>query len=85
MNVCVVSTYEGTTHDYMDLWDTLEENRKKFVTDYDIGVVREGKIILMLNVTDMNRLQEAMTQPHVLEWDKKHNCVDVIYTLDKQS
>ena len=56
MNVCVVSTYEGTTQDYMDLWDTLEENRKKFVTDYDIGVVREGKIILMLNVTDMNRL-----------------------------
>jgi hypothetical protein len=39
----------------------------------------------MLNVTDMNGLQEAMTQPHVLEWDKKHNCVDVIYTLDKQS
>ena len=85
MNVCVVSTYEGTTQDYMDLWDTLEENRKKFVTDYDIGVVREGKIILMLNVTDMNRLQEAMTQPHVLELDKKHNCVDVIYSLDKQS
>ena len=85
MNVCVVSTYEGTTQEYMDLWDTLEENRKKFVTDYDIGVVREGKIILMLNVTDMNRLQEAMTQPHVLELDKKHNCVDVIYSLDKQS
>ena len=66
-------------------WTYRILQRKKFVTDFDIGVVREGKIILMLNVTDMNGLQEAMTQPHVLEWDKKHNCVDVIYTLDKQS
>ena len=83
MNVCVVSTFEGTTEDYMELWNSMDEKREEFVTDYDIGVVEEGKIILMMNVTDMNRVQEAMTAPHVLEWDKKHNCVDVVYSLEK--
>ena len=84
MNFCVVSTFEGTTQDYMELWDSLEEQRNEFVTDYDIGVVREGKIILMLNVTNMDGLQEAMTSEHVKEWDEKYKCVDVIYSLEEQ-
>jgi hypothetical protein len=25
MNICVVSTFDGTTEDYMELWNSLEE------------------------------------------------------------
>ena len=29
MNICVVSTYDGTTEDYMELWNSLEDERDK--------------------------------------------------------
>ena len=29
MNICVVSTFDGTTEDYMKLWNSLEGKRDK--------------------------------------------------------
>ena len=84
MNICVVSTFDGTTEDYMELWNSLGHQREKIISDYDIGVVREGKIILMMNVIDMDLLEEVMTSEDMKAWDKKHNCVDVIYSLEEQ-
>ena len=84
MNICVVSTFDGTTEDYMELWNWLGDQREKIISDYDIGVVREGKIILMMNVIDMDLLEEVMTSEDMKAWDKKHNCVDVIYSLEEQ-
>ena len=83
MNICVVSTFDGTTEDYMKLWNSLGDQRDQIISDYDIGVVREGKIILMMNVIDMEMLQEVMTSENMKEWDKKHNCVDVVYSLEQ--
>ena len=80
-----VSTYDGTTEEYMELWNSLEDQRDKIMSDYDIGVVRDGKIILTMNVIDMDLLEEVMTSEHMKAWDKKHNCVDVIYSLEEQS
>ena len=48
-------------------------------------MVRDGKIILTMNVIDMDLLEEVMTSEHMKAWDKKHNCVDVIYSLEEQS
>ena len=84
MNICVVSTFDGTTEDYMGMWNSLEGERSKIISDYDIGVVRDGKIILTMNVIDMDLLQEVMTSEDMKAWDKKHNCVDVIYSLEEQ-
>ena len=85
MNICVVSTFDGTTEDYMELWNSLEDQRNKIISDYDIGVVRDGKIILMMILIDMDLLQEVMASENMQAWDKKHNCVDVIYSLEEQS
>ena len=85
MNICVVSTFDGTTEDYMELWNWLEDKRDKIMSDYDIGVVRDGKIILTMNVIDMDLLEEVMTSDYMEAWVKKHNCVDVIYSLEEQS
>ncbi|GIT17195.1 MAG: hypothetical protein CM1200mP39_00010 [Dehalococcoidia bacterium] len=84
MNMCVVSTFDGTTEDYMGMWNSLEGEKNKIISDYDIGVVRDGKIILTMNVIDMDLLQEVMTSEDMKAWDKKHNCVDVIYSLEEQ-
>ena len=44
MNICVVSTFDGTTEDYMGMWNSFENQRNKIVSDYDIGVVGDEKL-----------------------------------------
>ena len=52
MNICVVSTFDGTTNDYMEIFNATKEKAANSFGDYDIGVVREGKIILMIDIID---------------------------------
>ena len=84
MNICVVSTFDGTTDDYMEMFNTTKEKAEDFFGDYDIGIIREGKIILMIDVIDMEQFQEAMTSEEMKTWDAKFNCVDEVYSLEKQ-
>ena len=84
MNICVVSTFEGTTDDFMEIFNWAKDKSSAFATDMEVGVIREGKVITMANVTDMEKFQEIMTSEEMKAWDTKHNCVDVGYSLEKQ-
>ena len=83
MNVCVVSTFDGTTEDYMAMFNAAKEKARDFMTDYDIGIVREGKVILMMQITDIAKMQEVMSSDEMQAWDKKFNCVDEFYGVRK--
>ena len=85
MNICVVSTFDGTTDDYMEMFNKTKEKGAGFFTDYDIGVIREGKIALMINITDMEKFQEIMMSEEMQAWDTKFNCVDKVYSLEIMS
>ena len=82
MNICVVSTFEGTTDDYMEMFNTTKEKAADFFGDYDIGIIREGKIALMIHINDMGKFQEAMSSEEMQAWDAKFNCVDEVYSLE---
>ena len=82
MNICVVSTFNGTTDDYMEMFNTTKEKAADFLTDYDIGIIREGKIALMVHISDMGKFQEAMSSEEMQAWDAKFNCVDEVYSLE---
>ena len=82
MNICVVSTFNGTTDDYMEMFNTTKEKAADFLGDYDIGIIREGKIALMIHITDMGKFQEAMSSEEMQAWDAKFNCVDEVYSLE---
>ena len=84
MNICVVSTFEGTTDDFMEIFNWAKNKASEFATDFEVGVIREGKVIVMLNVTNMEKFQEIMTSEEMKAWDTKHNCTDVVYSLEKQ-
>ena len=84
MNICVVSTFEGTTDDFMEIFNWAKDKSSAFATDMEVCVIREGKVITMGNVTDMEKFQEIMTSEEMKAWDTKHNCVDVVYSLEKQ-
>jgi|TARA_B100001741_G_scaffold46448_1_gene34345 hypothetical protein len=83
MNICVVSTFDGTTNDYMEIFNATKEKAANSFGDYDIGVVREGKIILMIDIIDKEKFQETMTSEEMKAWNDKFNCVDEIYSLEK--
>ena len=90
MNICVVSTFEGPIEDYMSMMASVEEEMKLVVSEFHVCVVDTGqpgisKIITIGNVIDMDRLQELMTSPRMLEWDKAHNNTDVMYSLELMS
>ena len=54
MNICVVSTFEGTTEDFMEIFNWAKDKASVFATDFEVGVIREGKVISIANVTDIN-------------------------------
>jgi hypothetical protein len=85
MNVCIVSTFEGSTEDYMEMFNATKKKAQDFMTDYNLGVIREGKVMLMMHITDMNIMQEVMTSDEMKAWDTKFNCVDEIYSLDQMN
>ena len=82
MNICIVSTFDGTTDDYMEMFNASKEKAADFFGDYDIGFIREGKIALMIHITDMGKFQEAMSSEEMQAWDAKFNCVDEVYSLE---
>ena len=83
MNICVVSTFDGTTNDYMEIFNATKEKAANSFGDYDIAVVREGKIILMIDIIDKEKFQETMTSEEMKAWNDKFNCVDEVYSLEK--
>ena len=85
MNICIVSTFEGTTNDYMEMFNATKEKAQDFITDYNLGIVREGKVILTMNITDLNKMQEVMSSDEMKAWDERFNCIDEIYSLDKMN
>ena len=81
MNVCIVSTFDGTIEDYMEMFNATKEKTKDFMADYHVGIIREGKLMVMMQITDM----EIMSSDEMKGWDEKFNCVDEVYSLEKMN
>ena len=54
MNICVVLTFNGSTDDSMEIFNWAKDKASVFATDFEVGVIREGKVISIANVTDIN-------------------------------
>tara|TARA_E500000081_G_C5983410_1_gene283518 strand:+ start:537 stop:740 length:204 start_codon:yes stop_codon:yes gene_type:complete len=67
------------------MYNSTKDKMTDFITDIEVGVVREGKVMVMANVTNMEKLQEVMVSEEMKAWDAKFNNVDIVYSLEKQS
>ena len=83
MNICIVSTFDCTVDDFKALLKEMEDDTNEVGSEYEIAEVNKHKAVTLANITDMEGLQELMTSPAVLEWDRANNCVDVIYSLEQ--
>ena len=51
----------------------------------ELSYDKEGwcKVITLANVIDFDKMEKAMTDSSMLEWDKKHNNTDVVYKIER--
>ena len=52
MNICVVSTFDGTKEDYLKSYDSFKDDIAKYTDEFEMGFVRDGKVIVVANVRD---------------------------------
>ena len=88
MNLCVVSSFQGDVEEFMSMMEEFDEELKSAVSEFECGVVNTNKagfskIITIANVIDQERLEQIMTSPRMLEWDKAHDNTDIIYSLER--
>ena len=88
MNLCVVSSFQGDVDEFMSMMEEFGEELKSAASEWECGIVNTdkagfSKIITMANVIDEERLQQIMSSPKMVEWDKAHNNTDIIYSLDR--
>ena len=43
--MCVVSTFEGTTNDFMEMFNWVKEESSSFASEMEVGIIREGKLL----------------------------------------
>ena len=91
MNVCFTSTFEGTFDEFSNMMAKIHD-KYPGITDRttesaEVPYDKEGwcRVLTIANVIDFDKMQEAMTAPWVVEWDKKHNNTDVVYSMEKMS
>ena len=84
MNTLIISTFSCTFEEFKNDVTTLflEEMCKEFVTDYEFVKVNKHKSHLLMNFSDLEKLGAVMTDPFVMEWDKKNNCQDTVYSIE---
>ena len=83
MNLCVESTFDCTVDDFRAAFKESEEELRRCASEWQIGVVNDHKVIIMVNVLDMDALETFMDSPKITQWNSDNNCSDVIYSLER--
>ena len=81
MNVCIVSTFSCDFEKFKELFDLSNQLKVEWCSDAEIIKVNDNKSIMLADVTDLDKLQEFMSAPKMLEWDKQNNYVDHVYSM----
>lgn len=85
MNVCIFSTFTGTKEDWMKMVKSTREMIWGYTKQMEIAFTEDGKVITLMQVTDMEKFQEMMQSEEIKAFDEKFNCVDEVYSLQKIS
>ena len=85
MNVCIFSTFTGTKEDWMKMVKSTREMIWGYTKQMEIAFTEDGKVITLMQVTDMEKFQEMMQSEEIKAFDEKFNCVDEVYALERIS
>ena len=66
MNLCVVSSFSYTAEDFKSMVKEFEGEFPGVVSEYEIAVVNDHKVVTMLNVIDMDAFTALMSSPKMV-------------------
>ena len=83
MNTLIISTYTCTFEVFEKfVADFQEKEGNKYVKEYELIKVNDGKTHLIIEVTDLESFGAATSSPEMKEWDKAHEYEDNVYALE---
>ena len=83
MNVCIVSTFSCHFDEFKELFDLSNQVIGEWCSGAELIKVNDHKSIMLVDVTDLDKMKEFMSAPEMLEWDKQNNCVDHVYSMQR--
>ena len=82
MNTLIVSTFTCTFEVFQEFVAYFHEKEgHKYVKEYELIKVNDGKCHLILEVTDLKSFGAATSSPEMKEWDKANGYKDIVYAL----
>ena len=82
MNSLNVSTFTCSFESFEEfVTDFHQEECHKYVKEYELIKVKDGKSHLILEVTDLEGFDAATSSPEMKEWDKANGYKDTVYAL----
>ena len=82
MNTLIVSTFTCTFEVFEKfVADFHGKEGHKYVKEYELIKVNDGKSHLILEVTDLEGFGAATSSPEMKEWDKANGYKDTVYSL----
>tara|TARA_Y100000590_G_scaffold70437_1_gene76932 strand:- start:360 stop:635 length:276 start_codon:yes stop_codon:yes gene_type:complete len=91
MNICFTSTFQGTFDDFKNIMDEAHVKYPEMTEgkpeSAELPYERAGwcKVVTIAHVIDFDKMQAAMSEPWMVEWDEKHNNTDVIYSMEEMA
>ena len=85
MNICIVSKFTCTFHDFQAMVEQSAAKAGSWFRSYELAKVNDHKSVLLLDVTDIGELAAFMSTPEMKQWDKDNGCVDIVYTMESVS
>ena len=83
MNTLIISTFTCTFEVFEKfVADFHEKEGHKYVKEYELIKVNDGKSHLILEVTDLEGFGAATSSPEMKEWDKANGYEDTVYSLE---
>ena len=83
LNTLIISTFD-CSFEYFEKFvtDFHEKEGHKYVKEYELIKVNDGKSHLILEVTDLEGFGAATSSPEMKEWDKANVYKNTVYYLE---
>jgi len=67
MNVCIVSTFSCHFDEFKELFDLSNQVIGEWCSEAELIKVNDHKSIMLVDVTDLDKMKEFMSAPEMLE------------------
>ena len=83
MNIGIVTKFDCSYEEFTAMLAEVGDDVRRCTSAWEVTKMNDNTAVGLLNVTDMEGLQNAMSSPKVQEWNAANNAVADVYALGK--